>query len=195
MFSSAKRRRVYMDMVAQGAADYRVKLLAWSAAGKTASFVVIPPDADSLSSFMRVTHTRFTRYLHANGVDGQIITQRFASCALDNPTALEAIKFVERQPVDLGVVRDPGDYDACSAAVRLGKTELAAEALSESVAITGKVRDWGKFLRQPLDRQRAEYLAMRMRTGKPAGDPAFVRRIENKLGLNLSRGRGRPRSK
>ncbi len=193
VFNSAKRRRAFTDILTACADTYQVKILAWSVLSRKAYFVIVPPNAAALSSFMRVAQTRFARFLHAGGFKGEVTPRRFASCPLDNPTALEAIKFVESRPVAEGQAKSPDDYAFSSAAVRSGASTEAEALLTTLPAITGAVKSWAKFHADDLEPERVEYLAMRMRTGKPAGAKAFIRRIEKRLGMDLSRGRGRPK--
>jgi len=193
IFTSAKRRGVCLKILADCSAIYRVKVLAWSVLRREAYFVVVPPSAEAMSSFMRVVHTRYARRLHAAGFEGEVTPHRFASCPLDNPTALEAIKFVESRPVAEKMATTPMGYAFSSAAVRGKVGGEGRDILSVVPAITGKVRNWAQWHAKGLDEERAEYLAMRMRTGKPAGASAFIRRLEQRLGMNLSRGRGRPK--
>ena len=193
VFNSAKRRRAFTNILAACAETYQVKILAWSVLSRKAYFVIIPPNAAALSSFMRVAQTRYARFLHASGFKGEVTPRRFASCPLDNPTALEAIKFVESRPVAEGQAKSPADYAFSSAAARAGKSTEAKAMLTTIPAITGAVRSWAKFHADSLKPERIEYLAMRMRTGKPAGATAFIRRVEKSVGMDLSRGRGRPK--
>jgi len=193
IFNSAKRRAAFTDILAACAEVYRVKVIAWALLSKKVYLVVAPPSAEALSSFMRVAQTRFARYLHANGFKGEVTPRRFASCPLDNGAALDAIKYVESRPVAEGLAKSPAEYAYSSAAVRAGKSSAGDELLSAIPAITDKVSSWNEFHASPLQNQRAEYLAMRMRTGKPAGAPTFIRRVEKRVGMNLSRGRGRPK--
>jgi len=192
LFNSAKRRDAFTSILSACADTYRIKVLAWALLSRKVYLVAVPPSGEALSSFMRVTQTRFARYLHANGFTGDVTPRRFASCPLDNSVALEAIKYVESRPVAEGLARRPTDYAFSSAAARAGAADSGNGLLSVIPAITGKV-DWQAFHGTPLQSRRADYLAIRMRTGKPAGSPGFVRQIERKVGMDLSRGRGRPR--
>jgi len=193
IFNSPNRRRAYLDILADCASIYKVKVLAWSVLRNQAYFVLVPPSAAAMSSFMRVAHTRYARRLHADGLKGEVTPRRFASCPLDNEAARDAIKFVESRPVAAKLAKKPTAYPFSSASLRdKGKGEGAA-LLGIDPAITGRIRGWAKWHATPVQPQRAEYLKMRMRTGKPAGAVAFIRRIEQAVGMNLSRGRGRPK--
>ncbi len=193
VFNTIKRRRAYLAILAESAEVYRVKILGWALLRKRAFLVVVPATPDGLGSFMRVVHARYARRLHADGFEGEVTPRRFASCPLDNPTALEALKLIEWMPVRDKLAKKPAEYAFSSAAVRARKSTEGADLLKTVAAITGKVPSWAKFLAKPLDDERADYLLMRVRTGKPAGGKAFIRRIEKAVGMNLSRGRGRPK--
>ncbi len=137
-------------------------------------------------------HTRYARYLHATGYEGDVTPRRFASCPLDGPAALEAIKYVESRPVADKLARSVKDYPFSSVAARLNGSDKTG-LLTKAPDITGRVDSWLKWHADVLPEGRTAYLAMRMRTGKPAGEPAFVHRVEKMVGMNLSRGRGRPK--
>ena len=190
IFGTVKRRQAFLEILGACAAAYRIRLLAWSVLPNQVALVVIPPSAAAFSGFMRVVQARFTRRLHATGFSGEVTAGRFASCPLDNPSALEAIQYVEALPVVRGLAERPAQYVYGSAAAR--EDGGADGMLSVESEITGKVRNWAKRHAHPLPPERAAYLEQRLRTGKPAGETIFIRRVERKVGMNLSRPRGRP---
>ena len=65
--------------------------------------------------------------------------------------------------------------------------------LADDLPLLKTVRDWRRWLAPPSERADLAYLLARLRVGKPAGSPQFVRRVERLTGQNLSRPRGRPR--
>jgi REP element-mobilizing transposase RayT len=192
IFNTPKRRQRYLEIVGGCAKTYNVKILAWSVLRDKSYFVLVPPSAEAMSSFMRVVHTRYARYLHATGHEGDVTPRRFASCPLDNAAALEAIKYVESRPVAERLARSVKDYPFSSVAARTNGRD-GGELLSEAPEITRRVDSWLKWHADELPEARVTYLAMRMRTGKPAGEAGFVKRVEKMVGMNLSRGRGRPK--
>lgn len=192
IYHREEHRRAYLSLLYESAVMYGVKVLAWSVLPRQVHLVAIPPSADSLGSFMRVTQARYARFLHAQGHRGEVTQRRFASCVLDPSAALDAIKFVEAQPVELGLASEPMSYAFCSAAARGKNRKNGNGLLVRDDSLTGKIRNWSKWHTLKLAPNRVLYLAQRLRTGKPAGDEAFVRRLEAKLGMNLSRKPGRP---
>lgn len=193
IFNTPNRRQKYLQIVGDCAKTYDIKVLAWSVLKDKSYFVLVPPSAEALSSFMRVAHTRYARFLHAAGYKGDVTPRRFASCPLDGPATLEAVKFVESRPVAERLARSVKDYPFSSVPARTDVGSEGDHLLTDAPEITGRVDSWLKWHADELDRQRVTYLAMRMRTGKPAGAPTFVRRVEKMVGMNLSRGRGRPK--
>lgn len=192
VFTSSRRRQAYLDILDTCAAAYRVKVLAWSVLSKEAYLVVIPPSAEALGAFMRVVRTRYTRYLHAGGYRDEISPRRFASCPVDTAAAVDSIHYVESLPVAQRLADKAGKYLFSSASARLNG---GCSLLSTDATLTSRMRDWTKRLARPLEEERVSYLLMRLRTGKPAGETPFVRSVERKVGMNLSRHRGRPRTK
>lgn len=192
VFHAPQRRQMYLDILSGCASMYRMKLLAWSVLPQRVMLVAVPPTAEAMGGFMRVAHARFTRRLRADGLKGEVTPSRFASCPLDAETALEAIKYVESMPVLEGLAETPLVYPFGSAALRVAGD---GHLLVHDHVVTSSVDDWTAWHAEPLPEHRADYLALRMRTGKPAGAAPFVRRVERRLGMNLSRSRGRPPQK
>lgn len=190
MFRSAKRRRAYLDLLAELHKGYSIKLLAWSVLPSESTLLVVPPSPRALSSFMRVLQARFARLVHAAGSKREVTTRRFASCALDAAAAADAIKLIEQGPVRARLAASAGEYEFSSAAVRCASGNHSI--LATDPAVNRKIGRYGDWIAEPLDDDRREYLELRLRTGKPAGEPAFIRRIEKRLGRNLSRPPGRP---
>jgi len=99
---------------------------------------------------------------------------------------------VERNPVRAGLEKRAQDYPWSSAAAHCGRRRdgLVAGGLQGR----GVVADWASWLAEPDDEQVLAMLRRRTRTGRPAGDPAFVARLEALAGrILLAKGVGRPK--
>jgi putative transposase len=129
----------------------------------------------------------------AAGVRGYLFQGRFGSCVLDESHLMAAALYVEMNPVRSGLVAVPWEYPWSSARFHMGIAEY--DALVTDRTLLGLVTDWEGFLRSgeecPLNK-----LRQATRTGRPAGDEAFVTTVERLTGRDLSKGRpGRPRKR
>ena len=68
--------------------------------------------------------------------------------------------------------------------------------LSPGCPLIETVANWSEYLAVPEDEQALRELKVATRTGKPAGDEAFVKRLAERLGRSLLlQPRGRPRKR
>jgi putative transposase len=69
------------------------------------------------------------------------------------------------------------------------------DAVIEVKPLLELVDDWNKLLAQPLSAPEMKSVAACERTGRPLGPPAFVQRLEKKLGRTLARQKPGPKPK
>jgi putative transposase len=129
----------------------------------------------------------------AAGVRGYLFQGRFSSYVLDEGHLLAAARSVEQNPVRAGMANVPWDYPWSSARFHMGIT--VHDPLVTDRTLLGLVQDWERLLLSS-DEGRLSSLRKRTRTGRPAGDAAFVAKVERITGRDLSKGKpGRPRKR
>jgi putative transposase len=127
----------------------------------------------------------------AEGVRGYLFQGRFASCALDEPHLFAAVRYVELNPVRAGIVQSAWEYAWSSARCHIGEVEL--DPLLKTRSLMGIAVDWRKFLEEG-DEESLATVRKATRTGRPAGDEAFIIRLEQLTHTSLHvRKRGRPK--
>jgi putative transposase len=98
---------------------------------------------------------------------------------------------VERNPLRAGLVKRAEDYPWSSAATHCGRR--GDGLISGGLQERGVVEDWASWLADPDDPEMLAMLRRRTRTGRPAGDTAFVARLEALAGRILAaKAVGRP---
>jgi putative transposase len=106
---------------------------------------------------------------------------------------MAAARYVEMNPVRAGLVTVPWEYPWSSARFHMGIAEY--DALVTDRTLLRLVTDWEGFLGSVEDGPMTN-LRQATRTGRPAGDGAFVTTVERLTGRDLSKGRpGRPRKR
>ncbi len=124
----------------------------------------------------------------AAGGRGYLFQGRFSSCVLDEGHLLAAARYVEQKPVRAGMANVPWDYPWSSARFHMGIT--VHEPLVTDRILLGLLQDCDRLLLSS-DEGRLSSLRKRTRTGRPAGDAAFVARVETITGRDLSKGKPR----
>jgi putative transposase len=117
------------------------------------------------------------------------------SCAFDGEHLLAAVRYVERNPVRVRMVRKAEQYDWSSAAAHCGlRTDSLLSPLQGLVPV--KTEDWSAWLAEKGDEKTLATIRVRTRTGRPAGNKKFVAALEVRLGRRLQpRSIGRPKKR
>ncbi len=115
---------------------------------------------------------------------------RFYSFPMEERHLIAAIRYVERNPVEAGMVEYAEDYAWSSAKAHALKTR---DPVLSPCFLVDQISDWASFLR---DRDVAfrETLEGVARTGRPFGSESFIRQVEKKVGRELSKKKPGPKT-
>lgn len=192
MFTDDADRQVYLDRLRMCAREHKLDILAYCLMDNHIHLVVVPRAEDSLSMALRRTHSFYSRYLNAKtGRAGHVWQNRFYSCPIEKEMVSQVVKYVEQNPVRVGVVKRAEKFDWCSAPARCGIKESAV--LSSADGIGAPPGDWANWLKDPISD--LDYQAIRRATsrGQALGGKAFIARLEKKLNRPVGPRRiGRP---
>ena len=148
--------------------------------------LIVWPEADqSLSRAIAETHRRYTRYVNfREGWRGYLWQGRFGSVPLDEPHLIAAMRYVERNPVEAGLVPCATDYPWSSAKAH---TLGVPDPLLSPCFLTEHILDWTKFLATPEEPTTRTHLEAQVRTGRPFGHSHFIAQLEQKVGYRIQR--------
>ncbi len=186
VFFQESDRQLYLQLLLDEKAKHGVDIWAYCLMDNHVHFIAVPRDAESLAKTFGETHRRYTSIINQReGWTGYLWQGRFASFPLDESHLVAAIRYVERNPVEAGLVRHAEQYAWSSA--RAHTHRKPDSVLSRNVVIE-RVQDWAVFLRASDDHFRTT-LEHHSRTGRPCGDDSFVTRLEQLTGRRLQKQR------
>jgi len=193
VFFSDTDRLAYLDHIRDACEHYGVAIWAYCLMSNHVHFIAVPSEADSLSRCFSEAHVRDTRRINLReGWKGHLWQARFGSSVLDEKHLIAAVRYIERNPVRAGIVRDAWEYPWSSAAYHTGHE--ARDRLVESDNMLRElIGDWTSYLRG--DDQEGFLKSVRRDSfvNRPLGDEAFVSDLEKRFQLRLARGKvGRP---
>ncbi len=184
---------MYKTLLAEGCRRADVAVWAYCLMPNQVHLILVPSDEGGLSAALGETHRRYTSAINARkNWRGFLWQGRFASCAVDKPHLLAAACYVELAPLRAKQARQARDWRWSSARAHLkGKDDglVLVKPLLE------RARDWAAMLGEGLSEEEFEALGKAERTGRPLGTPAFVERLEKKLGRTLARQKPGPKPK
>ena len=157
---------------------YKVKLYAWCLMDNHIHFVVEPQNMNGLSRLFYALNTKYVRYYQSKYKEmGRLFGDRFFSACLDEEHFYEAVRYVELNPFDAKLERNPGEYYWTSAHERLKKrNSFYLHQLPEYF----EVNDWWAYLTDKIDLNLV-WKAIEKFTcnGKPIGNISFLNVIRN----------------
>ncbi len=191
VFFRNEDRQVYLRTLLEQRQKYGVDIWAYCLMDNHVHFIAVPHQEGSLARTFGETHRRYTTLVNKReGWTGYLWQGRFASFPLDEAHLFAAIRYVERNPVEAGLVQRAEDFPWSSAKAHVNG--IPDPILSHHFLIE-QIRDWAAFLRKPQDDFR-EAFERHSRTGRPFGEREFVVRLERLTGRNLQKQRaGRKR--
>lgn len=193
VFAGDGDRQLYLRLMAEQCARFRVEVLAWCLMTNHVHLVMVPEREEGLAAAVGEAHRRYTRTRNlAEDVRGYLFQGRFGSCVLDERHLLAAVRYVELNPVRAGMAARAEDWPWSSARFHLGGRKR--DALVADRTLRGLADDWGEFL-DVEDAEAEESLRRATRTGRPAGDRRFLVRVERLTGRELRRRKPGPRRK
>ena len=154
--------------------------------------IAVPDAEDGLRRALGEAHRRYTRRVNfRQGWRGHLWQGRFASYVLDEAYLLACARYVERNPVRAGLCRRATDYRWSSAAAHVRGQDDVLVRVAPLLKLEPR---WARHLTAEPDVEMVQQLRRHEGTGRPAGSPRFVRRLERLLGRVLQPRRpGRPR--
>jgi len=185
--------RLYISLMTESCARRGVAIWAYCLMPNHVHLIAVPKSEDGLRRGIGEAHRRYS--LAINGRmewRGHLWQGRFASFPMDEPHLLMAARYVELNPVRARLVRRAEDYPWSSAGAHLSGRD---DGLATTAPLLELVDDWNAFLDEGLPEADAKAIRSGERTGRPAGDGAFLDRLEISLGRPVRPGKRGPKHK
>ncbi len=194
-FVSDADRRLYLDLILEECQRCGIRVLGYCLMSNHVHLVAVPEFGDSFARGLRKAHSRYARVFNLRyGRSGHLWQGRYYSCPLDADHLVQAVAYVDLNPVRAGIVGEAELYPWSSARTHAG---FERSPLIDEPA-------WKKF--QGAEESRAvpaqpaaasTNAAIREATygGRPLGNDAFVSALEPQMGRMLRRQKPGPKPK
>jgi putative transposase len=152
--------------------------------------IAIPKYKESLAKAIGETHRLCTRKINfEQKVKGHLFQERFYSTPLDEEHLLNAIKYIEQNPVKAFIVKYPWDYNYTSCLKRLNLVK--EDKLLSNYKLIDNIVNYKEFLQEDTN---SKIIQEKTRTGKPCGDDNFYDKIKLLTGVDYKNKKaGRPK--
>lgn len=187
-------KQLYLEWLTDYCLKHQVTILAYCLMDNHIHLVLIPETADGLQKVLKPLHMRYAQYINKqHGWTGHLWQGRFFSSALDEPHTYSAIRYVERNPVEAGMVEKAEDYPWSSAAHHCGLVTNDALSNRANSVVDIPESDWSGWLAIAENKAVTEVLERNVEKGLPCGNDSFIDRLEQLANCSLRyRPQGRP---
>jgi len=183
----------YLGWLMEYANRYAVDMWAYCLMPNHIHMVCVPKTETSLARTLNTLHMRYAQYFNGKrAVHGHLWRGRFMSCALDDRSVREEVRFIENDPVRAGIVMRVEDYPWSSARSHLKDETSWIQGCRPF--LEGTTPNWKAYLEEEADVDVLGRTWRSLKTGRPSGDEVFVSGLERQVGRRLhALPRGRPR--
>jgi len=179
VFFSDKDYRTYLEFIAHHARKANTQILAYCLMPNHVHFVMTPTHADGLRATLGEAHRRYTQHVNQReDWAGHLWQGRFYSFPMDEAHLLQAVRYIELNPVAAGMVKRPQDWQWSSAAAHLSG---APDPLVDAHSAREWVDDWSAYLKEGMEKSESQRIEAHLRNGRPLGNAKFIEHAERAL--------------
>lgn len=182
---------LYIDLMAEWCGQCGVEIWAYCLMTNHIHLIAVPEKPDALARAIGEAHRRYTIEINRReGWTGYLWQGRFSSFVMDESYVLQAVRYVEMNPIAARMVDHPSDYRWSSAAAHISGYD---DKLVKVAPLLSLVNDWQSHLDE-TDFTFADLIDYHSSSGWPLGQDAFL----DKLAIDTNQTvrpapRGRPK--
>lgn len=183
----------FLHLLREQAKRCAVEIVAYCLMPNHVHLVAVPSTADALHHALKAVHGQYAQRINRMRKQiGHLWQGRYFSSPLDANYFLNAIRYVELNPVKSGIVGAAEDYAWSSAAAHCGLSQDPMIAPSRQFGVLAGIANWSRWLAEGVADDVIQTLRRHASQNLPCGSPEFVDRIERAVGRSLQfRRRGR----
>ncbi|MEI6846071.1 MAG: transposase [Candidatus Firestonebacteria bacterium] len=150
IFKDDLDRRQYLQILEKSSHKYGLKILAYCLMNNHVHLVVIPEEIDTLLQTFRKLNTAYSYYFNKKYFqDGHLWKERYFSAVLDSRYLVSAVRYIERNPVRAGIVKEIEAWIWSTAKHHLGHknpSQIIIDDFFKYCEITRK--QWESYIKQ-----------------------------------------------
>jgi len=180
-FFSKRDYQYYLRLALEAREKALVEVWAYCLMPNHVHMILVPRAGDGLSKYLAPIHHKYALTVNKRKQwKGHFWQERFYSTAMDENYLLQAVRYVELNPVRAKLCDKAQDWKWSSARAHFsGKNDdlVVVKPLLE------RINDWPAFLSDYSDSD--DELRKHTRTGRPIGEDDFLRQVEALTGRRL----------
>jgi len=180
-------KRVYLELLHAQSERYGFRIDGYCLMTNHVHVIGTPASEDSLAKALGRTHFLYTQYVNRmHDRSGHLWQNRFYSCAMDEEHSLNALCYVELNPVRAGMAAHAWEYPWSSARAHCGDTPESELLRIDEWRETMPANTWRELLDAfQDDSEAAAKVHLHTSTGRPLGSDSFLSHVECLLGRRV----------
>jgi putative transposase len=176
----------YLDLLRGHAAKQGVEIIAYCLMPNHVHLVVVPAGPDSLHALLKPVHGQFAQRINRMRIQtGHLWQGRYFSSPLDPSYFVNAVRYVELNPVRAKLAARAEDYSWSSAAGHCGLTRDPIVGRIPPFQELPGVKDWSGWLAEGLPSEVLTDIRRNATQNLPCGSEEFIRHLEEVAGRQL----------
>jgi putative transposase len=172
VFFSDQDKKTYINLLHKETVRCGIEIWAYCLMDNHVHLIAVPKKEDSLALGIGETHRKYTRMINRReGWKGYLWQGRFQSYPLDNKYLYSAVRYVERNPVRAGLVKNAVEYRWSSARAHIYQ---AHDILLSDSFLISEIKDWASYLSEYEDPLLTDTFQKHASTGCPLGDDLMI---------------------
>lgn len=186
MFFEKGDAEAYLSLLHAYSRRQELEVFAYCLMPNHVHLVVVPSNTDGMQRTLRAVNSQFAQRVNRmRKINGHLWQGRYHSSPLDANHFLNAIRYVELNPVRAGMVEKAEDYPWSSAPAHCGRrVDLLLEPPHKSGLLSG-IANWSGWLANGVPEDCREMLRRHERRNLPCGSEDFIAKLEKSAGREL----------
>jgi len=176
----------YLRLLGENAKRFAIDVVAYCLMPNHVHLVVIPSSPEGLHRTLKAVHGHYAQRINRmRTLKGHLWQGRYFSSPLDAAYFLNAIRYVELNPVRARMVAKAEDYAWSSAAAHCGLCkDRVVDTVPRSILLAG-IASWANWLAEEVAESNFETLRHHAGQNLPCGSSDFVAQLERSAGRKL----------
>jgi putative transposase len=176
----------YLDLLLTQVRQGDIEVIAYCLMPNHVHLILVPSCAEGLQHALKAMHARHAQRINRmRDLSGHLWQGRYYSSPLDENHFVNAIRYVELNPVRARMIDVAQDYKWSSAAGHCGiRKDRIVDQARVPRSLAG-IADWSHWLAAGVPDQILDTLRRHVRHNLPCGSPEFVERLGQLAGRDL----------
>jgi putative transposase len=177
----------YLCLLNEHTRRHAIDVVAYCLMPNHVHLVLVPSTHDGMHRALKAINGRYAQRVNRMRHQvGHLWQNRFYSSPLDPNHFVNAVRYVELNPVRAGLARKAEDYEWSSAPAHCRlKRDPVVESRPRSPLLTG-IEDWSRWLAQGVPEECIKVLRRNLYQNLPCGSVEFVTGLEQIAGRSLA---------